>query len=88
MNPNQRSAFAKFPDVITIAVFITLSSAFSEAQAQQTNPLPTAAPMTITLQEALTRAQKNEPQYRNALTQLGVARANTCLLYTSPSPRD
>jgi outer membrane protein TolC len=77
MNPNQRSAFAKFPDVITIAVFITLSSAFSEAQAQQTNPLPTAAPMTITLQDALTRAQKNEPQYRNALTQYGVARANT-----------
>src|SRR5256885_2262678 len=77
MNTNQRSAFIKFLPVITTAVFITLVCDFTVAQAQQTNASPTAAPMTITLQDALARAQKNEPQYRNALTQYGVARANT-----------
>src|SRR5881275_3052218 len=77
MNTNQRSAFAKFLPVITTAVFITLVCDFTVAQAQQTNASPTAAPMTVTLQDALARAQKNEPQYRNALTQYGVARANT-----------
>ena len=34
----------------------------------------TGAPMTLTLQDALTRARANEPQYRAALTQYGVAR--------------
>jgi len=35
------------------------------------------APVTITLQDALTRARANEPQYRAALTQYGVARQTT-----------
>jgi outer membrane protein TolC len=35
------------------------------------------APLTITLQDALARARSNEPQYRAALTQYGVARQNT-----------
>lgn len=35
------------------------------------------APMTLTLQDALTRARANEPQYRAALTQYGVARQQT-----------
>jgi len=43
------------------------------AFAQQPNP-DGVAPITITLQDALSRAQKNEPQYRAALTQYGVAR--------------
>jgi outer membrane protein TolC len=34
----------------------------------------TGAPLTLTLQDALTRARANEPQYRAALTQYGVAR--------------
>ena len=72
-----RSAFAKFLAAITTAVVIILIFAITKAQAQQTNPSSTAAPITITLQDALNRAQKNEPQYRNALTQYGVARANT-----------
>ncbi|HEX3738807.1 MAG TPA: TolC family protein [Terriglobales bacterium] len=72
----KRSAFAVFTVVIATAVFIALSCAFTEAQAQQTNPPSTASPTTITLQDALTRAQKNEPQYRAALAQYGVARAN------------
>src|SRR6266536_5674885 len=48
--------------------------------AQETNQVAstpsTAAPLTITLQDALTRARVNEPQYRSALTQYGVAREN------------
>jgi outer membrane protein TolC len=76
MNSNQRSAFAKLLPLIATTVFVLICP-FSEAQAQQTNPPSTIAPITITLQDALTRAQKNEPQYRNALTQYGVARSNT-----------
>jgi outer membrane protein TolC len=33
-----------------------------------------AAPLTITLQDALQRARLNDPQYRSALTDLGLAR--------------
>lgn len=33
-----------------------------------------SAPLTITLQDALQRARENEPQYRSALTDLGLAR--------------
>ena len=33
-----------------------------------------AAPLTITLQDALTRAQANDPQYRSAVTDLGLAK--------------
>src|SRR4051794_34216759 len=73
----KRSAFAKFPAVISAAVFIILSCAFTEAETQQNSPPSAAAPITVTVQDALSRAQKNEPQYRNALTQYGVARANT-----------
>ncbi len=51
------------------------------APAQQTNQVQTAArpqaPLTITLQDALARARSNEPQYRGALTDYGVARENT-----------
>jgi outer membrane protein TolC len=40
-------------------------------------PSSAPAPLTITLQDALARARSNEPQYRAALTQYGVARQNT-----------
>src|SRR5215467_6801603 len=33
-----------------------------------------SAPLTITLQDALQRARQNEPQYRSAITELGLAR--------------
>jgi outer membrane protein TolC len=49
------------------------------AQAQQPNqvtPANAAAPLTITLQDALARAQTNEPQFRAVLTERGVAREN------------
>ena len=37
-------------------------------------PASSAAPLTITLQDALQRARLNDPQYRSALTDLGLAR--------------
>ena len=77
MNTNQRSACPKFSAAVPTAVLIILMCAVSEAQTQQNTASASAAPATITLQDALARAQKNEPQYRNALTQYGVARANT-----------
>ena len=44
-------------------------------QAQQGSPAASgAAPLTITLQDALKRARLNDPQYRSALTDLGLAR--------------
>ncbi len=42
--------------------------------ANQIAPSSQSAPVTITLQDALTRAQANEPQYHAALTEHGVAR--------------
>jgi outer membrane protein TolC len=37
-------------------------------------PVNEAAPLTLTLQDALQRARLNDPQYRSALTDLGLAR--------------
>ena len=45
------------------------------AQTQEGSPGPTSgAPITITLQDALQRARQNDPQYRSAITDLGLAR--------------
>src|SRR5258708_5277736 len=60
-----------------LAVVLTALSGF----AQQSNQVPaadtSAAPLTLTLQDALARARANEPQYHAALTDYGVARQNT-----------
>ena len=46
-----------------------------EAQAPGANATPASgAPITITLQDALQRARLNDPQYRSAVTDLGLAR--------------
>jgi outer membrane protein TolC len=59
-----------------MAALLTALSGF----AQQSNPVATvdssAAPLTLTLRDALSRARSNEPQYRAALTDYGVARQN------------
>jgi outer membrane protein TolC len=44
------------------------------AQTQTAVSAEGAAPLTITLQDALQRARLNDPQYRSALTDLGLAR--------------
>src|SRR5438045_2236874 len=49
----------------------------SAASFAQTNEIATdasSAPLALTLNDALTRARANEPQYRAALTRYGVAR--------------
>jgi outer membrane protein len=45
----------------------------AQTQGASTNP-SSAAPLTITLQDALQRARQNDPQYRAAITGLGLAR--------------
>jgi outer membrane protein TolC len=41
---------------------------------QSTGSAPTNAPVTLTLQDALDRAKKNNPEYRAAVTEFGVAK--------------
>ena len=48
-----------------------LQPATVDAQLASTDP--TSAPMTLTLQDALQRAQANSPEFRTALTELGIA---------------
>src|SRR5437660_1584456 len=58
-----------------------VSSVVSLASAQGANQVQsgesTAQPLTITLQDALARARVNEPQFRAAVTQYGIAKENT-----------
>jgi outer membrane protein TolC len=51
-----------------------LSAVVPQVLAQQATQTSSSAPLTITLQDALTRAQANEPNYRAALTKYGVAK--------------
>ena len=66
--------------VRSIAISVATLSAL-RAGAQQPNQAAvetaSTAPVTITLQDALARARANEPQYRAAMTDYGVARQNT-----------
>ena len=71
----QQPAFRSFATFALVASLSILFCASTGAFGQLSNQAG-AAPVTITLQDALTRAQKNEPQYRAALTQYGVAREN------------
>lgn len=48
----------------------------NQQQSNQVAAENSAAPLTITLQDALSRARANEPQYHAALTQYGIARQN------------
>jgi outer membrane protein TolC len=56
------------------AVLVQIMSAQDAKVSVAPTDANTPAPMTLTLQDALTRARANEPQYRAALTQYGVAR--------------
>ncbi len=74
---------AIFLAIFSLAIF-SLSLAWTRpsfAQETKASASPsdsgTAAPLTLTLQDALSRAHANEPQYRAALTQYGVARQQT-----------
>lgn len=66
--------------VLVGAIASSLSLLVVQASGQQTNQVAAssaAAPLTITLQDALIRARANEPQFRSAMTAYGVARENT-----------
>jgi outer membrane protein TolC len=64
--------------VLLGGIVSTLLSLGSAQEANQVQSAPNSTgPLTITLQDALARARSNEPQYRAALTQYGVARQNT-----------
>jgi outer membrane protein TolC len=52
----------------------SLAQAQSTAQSAQSGTPSSAAPLTITLRDALDRARKNDPQFHSALTDLGLAR--------------
>ena len=54
-------------------LFLTLPVALAQ-EANQISATSSTAPITVTLQDALTRAQSNEPQFHAALTDYGVAR--------------
>jgi outer membrane protein TolC len=57
-------------------VVLTSLSGWAQ-QGNQVAAADSAAPLTLTLQDALARARANEPQYRAAQTDYGVARQNT-----------
>lgn len=58
---------------------VALSALIARAQqpSQATVEATSTAPVTITLQDALARARANEPQYRAAITEYGIAQQNT-----------
>ena len=69
-------------EILWILILVLLAAAQSFAQeqtltanTQSANASPqSGAPVTITLQDALQRAKLNDPQYRSAITDLGLAR--------------
>src|SRR5579872_4890219 len=67
------------PCILILVLLTTAATGFAQAtltlQSQNANAGPTSgAPLTITLQDALQRARLNDPQYRSAITDLGLAR--------------
>src|SRR5438132_3007472 len=61
---------------IVLSVLLMISSAAGQETNQVAAAANSAATLTVTLQDALARAQTNAPQYRAALTEYGVAREN------------
>lgn len=59
--------------LLASAAFAQVQSVTAEAQGSNSSP-QSGAPLTITLQDALQRARTNDPQYRSAVTDLGLAR--------------
>lgn len=77
------SRIGLLPSALILILVLLSASPPSFAQASQpavlaqNTPPPSAtsgAPLTITLQDALQRARMNDPQYRSAITDLGLAR--------------
>ena len=77
----RRRCLAAIQTVSGILLLAVIGLGATHGFAQQSTELApsatSAAPLTITLQDALARARANEPQYRSAVTDYGVARENT-----------
>jgi outer membrane protein TolC len=76
MNVQQRRGSTVLKHMVTAAVMLSGVCMLSQ-QGNQVTAGNSAAPLTITLQDALSRARASEPQYRAALTTYGVAHQNT-----------
>jgi outer membrane protein TolC len=76
--PRIREFKAKIARVALLLAYTTVVYAqtnSSQMAASTDNPPPgTTAPLTLTFQDALARAKKNNPEYRAALTEFGLAR--------------
>ena len=63
---------------LAMSCLVAIASAQNTLDAVAADPSPnqstSAAPLTVTLQDALARARKNSPEYRAALTAYGVAK--------------
>jgi outer membrane protein TolC len=65
------------PAYVVIVVFICFEVLAAQNVAAPQTTATGGAPTVLTLQDALARARINEPQFRSALTQYGVARQQT-----------
>jgi len=75
LNWNLETSMTSTRRIIFFSAWIAVALMAQPARSQQSGP-NAAAPTTITLQDALTRAQANEPKFRAALTDYGVAKEN------------
>ena len=64
-------------NLLVLAILLVTVHTFAQQPNQVATETGSTAPLTITLQDALTRARVNEPQYRSAMTAYGVAKGNT-----------
>lgn len=77
MRASRAVAFRSLLPGLTLLVSLIFTpSGWAQQPNQVTSAASSAAPVTITLQDALARARANEPQYRSAITAYGVAREN------------
>ncbi len=72
-NPEVRTPSSQLGPKAILALVLVLATASCFAQVTLASQAQ-GAPLTITLQDALQRARQNDPQYRSAVTDLGLAR--------------
>jgi outer membrane protein TolC len=73
----RRGRWERSASLSAIVVVLTALSGLAQEARQVTASDSSAAPLTLTLQDALARARVNEPQYRAAVTAYGVSRHTT-----------
>jgi outer membrane protein TolC len=83
LNPRVRSGMEAKPALMVLALSLALTAsaqtvpnqvAAGSGNQQNTASAPSSAPLALTLQDALERAKKNNPEYRAAVTDFGLAR--------------